>query len=160
MLERLRPYQKSRYAGGLIMSRKIKRTPQAALSIKGAFDEFVVAQTAKGFSESTIKNYHSHFHSISKHFDIEKPFAELTQTDIHLLFFSSLASLRKPAQIRPHGPDRCLFPLFPAKPHTAAHRGKQGGSCASYPVPAFRGDNLTAWLSLVILRLFDIFPTI
>ena len=37
MLERLRPYQKSRYAGGLIMSRKIKRTPQAALSIKGAF---------------------------------------------------------------------------------------------------------------------------
>ena len=75
-----------------------------------------------------------------------------------LLFFSSLASLRKPAQIRPHGPDRCLFPLFPAKPHTAAHRGKQGGSCASYPVPAFRGDNLTAWLSLVILRLFDIFP--
>ena len=43
------------------MNRKIKRTPQAALSIKGAFDEFVVAQTAKGFSESTIKNYHSHF---------------------------------------------------------------------------------------------------
>ena len=64
------------------MSRKIKRTPQAALSIKGAFDEFVVAQTAKGFSESTIKNYHSHFHSISKHFDIEKPFGELTQADI------------------------------------------------------------------------------
>ena len=64
------------------MSRKIKRTPQAALSIKGAFDEFVVAQTAKGFSESTIKNYHSHFHSISKHFDIEKSFGELTQTDI------------------------------------------------------------------------------
>lgn len=60
------------------MSRKIKRTPQAALSIKGAFDEFVVAQTAKGFSESTIKNYHSHFHSISKHFDIEKSFGELT----------------------------------------------------------------------------------
>ena len=70
------------------MSRKIKRTPQAALSIKGAFDEFVVAQTAKGFSESTIKNYHSHFHSISKHFDIEKPFGELTQTDIDCMIVS------------------------------------------------------------------------
>ena len=70
------------------MNRKIKRTPQAALSIKGAFDEFVVAQTAKGFSESTIKNYHSHFHSISKHFDIEKPFGELTQTDIDCMIVS------------------------------------------------------------------------
>ena len=52
------------------MSRKIKRTPASALSIKVAFEEFVVAQTAKGFAVSTIQNYHSHFHSISKHIDI------------------------------------------------------------------------------------------
>jgi len=67
------------------MSRKIKRTPTSALSIKVAFEEFVVAQTAKGFAVSTIQNYHSHFHSISKHSDIETPFCELGQTDISVM---------------------------------------------------------------------------
>ena len=54
------------------MNRKIKRIPQTTLSMKRAFDEFVVAQTAKGLTEPTIKNYHAHFHSISRHIDIEK----------------------------------------------------------------------------------------
>ena len=40
------------------MNRKIKRIPQTTLSMKKAFDEFVVAQTAKGLTEPTIKNYH------------------------------------------------------------------------------------------------------
>ena len=70
------------------MSRKIKRTPTSALSIKVAFEEFVVAQTAKGFAVSTIQNYHSHFHSISKHIDIETPFCELGQTDIEGMIVS------------------------------------------------------------------------
>ena len=64
------------------MNRKIKRIPQTTLSMKRAFDEFVVAQTAKGLTEPTIKNYHAHFHSISRHIDIEKSFSDLTQTDI------------------------------------------------------------------------------
>ena len=64
------------------MNRKIKRIPQTTLSMKGAFDEFVVAQTAKGLTEPTIKNYHAHFHSISKHINIEKSFSDLTQADI------------------------------------------------------------------------------
>ena len=63
------------------MNRKIKRIPQTTLSMKRAFDEFVVAQTAKGLTEPTIKNYHAHFHSISRHIDIEKSFSDLTQTD-------------------------------------------------------------------------------
>jgi integrase/recombinase XerD len=70
------------------MSRKIKRTSTSALSIKVAFEEFVVAQTAKGFAVSTIQNYHSHFHSISKHIDIETPFCELGQTDIEGMIVS------------------------------------------------------------------------
>ena len=64
------------------MNRKIKRIPQTTLSMKRAFDEFVVAQTAKGLTEPTIKNCHAHFHSISRHIDIEKSFSDLTQTDI------------------------------------------------------------------------------
>ena len=70
------------------MSRKIKRTPTSTVSVKVAFEEFVVAQTAKGFAVSTIQNYHSHFHSISKHIDIETPFCELGQTDIEGMIVS------------------------------------------------------------------------
>ena len=73
------------------MNRKIKRIPQTTLSMKGAFDEFVVAQTAKGLTEPTIKNYHAHFHSISKHIDIEKSFSDLTQADID----GMIVSMRK-----------------------------------------------------------------
>lgn len=73
------------------MHRKIKRIPQTTLSMKGAFDEFVVAQTAKGLAEPTIKNYHAHFHSISKHIDIEKSFSDLTQADID----GMIVSMRK-----------------------------------------------------------------
>ena len=73
------------------MHRKIKRIPQTTLSMKGAFDEFVVAQTAKGLTEPTIKNYHAHFHSISKHINIEKSFSDLTQADID----GMIVSMRK-----------------------------------------------------------------
>jgi len=73
------------------MNRKIKRIPQTTLSMKRAFDEFVVAQTAKGLTEPTIKNYHAHFHSISRHIDIEKSFSDLTQTDID----GMIVSMRK-----------------------------------------------------------------
>ena len=73
------------------MHRKIKRIPQTTLSMKRAFDEFVVAQTAKGLTEPTIKNYHAHFHSISKHIDIEKSFSDLTQADID----GMIVSMRK-----------------------------------------------------------------
>ena len=73
------------------MNRKIKRIPQTTLSMKRAFDEFVVAQTAKGLTEPTIKNYHTHFHSINRHIDIEKSFSDLTQTDID----GMIVSMRK-----------------------------------------------------------------
>ena len=70
------------------MSRKIKRTPLSALSMKAAFEEFVIAQTAKGLAAPTIKNYHSHFKSISKHIDIDMPFSELVQADIEGMIVS------------------------------------------------------------------------
>lgn len=91
ILDLLRSPPKLRDAGGLTMNRKIKRIPQTTLSMKRAFDEFVVAQTAKGLTEPTIKNYHAHFHSISRHIDIEKSFSDLTQTDID----GMIVSMRK-----------------------------------------------------------------
>ena len=41
----------------------------ANLSIKEAFKDFVVAQTAKGVSDKTVETYHAHFRSIGKHLD-------------------------------------------------------------------------------------------
>ena len=70
------------------MSRKIKRTPLSTLSMKAAFEEFVIAQTAKGLAAPTIKNYHSHFKSISRHIDIDTPFPELVQADIEGMIVS------------------------------------------------------------------------
>ena len=71
--------------------------------------------------------------------------------------WSSQAPL-KPAQIRPHSPGRCLFPLLLEKSHTAAYRAKQGGSCVPCPVRSFRGDDLVAGLFLVTLRLVHTLP--
>jgi len=72
------------------MSRKIKRTPLSALSVKAAFEEFVIAQTSKSLAVPTIQNYHSHFKSISKHIDIDTLFSELVQADQIRFQFTTL----------------------------------------------------------------------
>mgnify|MGYP000349249773 FL=1 len=64
------------------MAKKIVLMPQSGVSIKETFEDFVVAQTAKGYTEKTIANYRSHFKSISRHIDIDRAFSNLTQADI------------------------------------------------------------------------------
>ena len=54
----------------------------AGLSIKGAFEDFVVAQTAKGVSDKTFETYHAHFRSIGKHLDTSLTFDVLKRTDL------------------------------------------------------------------------------
>ena len=51
------------------------------------------------------------------------------------LILSSVSS-RKAVQIRSNRPDRYLFSLLPAKPHTAAHRGEHGLVFAAPLLPA------------------------
>ena len=58
------------------------------LSIKGAFEDFVVAQMAKGVSDKTVDIYHAHFHSIGKHLDTTLTFDELTQSDLDRMVVS------------------------------------------------------------------------
>ena len=41
------------------------------LSMKGAFEDFVVSQMAKGVSDKTVETYRSHFKSIGKYLDTE-----------------------------------------------------------------------------------------
>ena len=44
--------------------------------------EFITSQTAKGISETSIKNYHQVLHNISKYFDILTPMEKLTKSKL------------------------------------------------------------------------------
>lgn len=70
------------------MKRVFKRTASPEPSMKDAFNQFVIAQTAKGLAEPTIQNYHTHFHVISKYIDTDILFSELTQGDIESMIIS------------------------------------------------------------------------
>ena len=60
----------------------------ANLSIKEAFKDFVVAQTAKGVSDKTVETYHAHFRSIGKHLGTSLTFDVLKQTDLDRMVVS------------------------------------------------------------------------
>lgn len=64
------------------MAKKIAIASKIGVSVKEVFEDFVVAQTAKGYTEKTIANYRSHFKSTSRHIDIDRAFSNLTQADI------------------------------------------------------------------------------
>ena len=73
------------------MAKKITMAQKNGVSIKGVFEDFVVAQTAKGYTEKTIANYRSHFKSISRHIDLDCAFSALTKADID----NMIVSMRK-----------------------------------------------------------------
>lgn len=73
------------------MAKKITIASKIEVSVKGVFENFVVAQTAKGYTEKTIANYRSHFKSISRHIDLDCAFSALTKTDID----NMIVSMRK-----------------------------------------------------------------
>ena len=52
------------------------------------FDSFIIAKTAKGVSDVTIRNYHQNLHNISLHFDITMPFDDLTKDDLDQMIVS------------------------------------------------------------------------
>ena len=70
------------------MARKIKFIEQHEKTVEEVFEDFVIAQTAEGLAEVTLRNYHNHLHSMSKHLDIQKPMEELTRTDLDLMIVS------------------------------------------------------------------------
>ena len=65
---------------------------------------------------------------------------------------------RRSAHSRLHGQTGWEPVSVTAAPRKVAHRGKQGGSCVSHPVLAFKGANLAAGLFLVTLRLIHTLP--
>ena len=70
------------------MSRKqLFRQPNNQ-TVAEIFERFVASQTAKGVSDKTIRNYHSHLHSLQKHLDFSAPLATLTKEDLDSMVIS------------------------------------------------------------------------
>ena len=70
------------------MSRKQLFRQSNNQSIADIFERFIASQTAKGVSDKTIQNYHSHFHSLGKHLDFSVPLATLTKDEIDNMVIS------------------------------------------------------------------------
>ena len=70
------------------MSRKQLFRQSNNQSIADIFERFVASQTAKGVSDKTIQNYHSHFHSLGKHLDFSAPLATLTKDELDNMVIS------------------------------------------------------------------------
>ena len=57
-------------------------------TIQEVFDLFVTSRTADGVSETTLRTYHNHFHTISLHLDIQLPITDLTKRDLEAMIVS------------------------------------------------------------------------
>lgn len=65
---------------------------QSGTSLKEVWESFIISQTSKGVSNSTIRNYHTHLKGISKHLDIEMPFETLTKRKLEEMVVSMRAA--------------------------------------------------------------------
>ena len=54
------------------MARKITMNVRNSATIAEVFEDFTTFKTASGMSDTTIKTYYTHIHSISKHLDLNK----------------------------------------------------------------------------------------
>ena len=69
------------------------------LTLEEAFREFVVSQKAKGIKDVTIRTYHNHFHSASKHLNMSLTFGELTSQHLDEMLVSMRESGLAPNSI-------------------------------------------------------------
>ena len=67
---------------GLILGRKLRMNEHFGQAVAEVYQDFILAKTAEGVSDVTIRNYHQHLHNISKYLDIEQPMAALSKRDL------------------------------------------------------------------------------
>lgn len=70
------------------MARKIKMKNSENQTIQEVFERFVTSRTADGVSDTTLKTYHHHFHTISLHMDVQMPIMDLTKRDLETMIVS------------------------------------------------------------------------
>lgn len=68
--------------------KKISMNVYTKRTISDVFELFIDSQSAKGLSESTLKNHSYHMNSISKHLNTQMPLDELTKRDVDLMVVS------------------------------------------------------------------------
>lgn len=64
------------------MGRKIRMNEHNGQSVAEVYQDFILAKTAEGVSDVTIRNYHQHMHNISKYLDIEMSMRSLSKRDL------------------------------------------------------------------------------
>lgn len=52
------------------MGRKITMNGHIGQSVAEVYQDFILAKTAEGVSDITIRNYHQHLHNISKYLEV------------------------------------------------------------------------------------------
>ena len=70
------------------MASKIKLKNRKIQTIEEVFALFVISRTADGVSETTLKTYHNHFHTISLYLDVQQPLTDLTKSDLEAMIVS------------------------------------------------------------------------
>ena len=70
------------------MASKIKLKNRKNQTIEEVFALFVISRTADGVSETTLKTYHNHFHTISLYLDVQQPLTDLTKSDLEAMIVS------------------------------------------------------------------------
>lgn len=70
------------------MAKKIKKEKLSEKKIVDIYADYLTAQAARDLSESTIRNYKTHFKGISKHLDTEMAFGRLTKRDLEEMVVS------------------------------------------------------------------------
>jgi len=70
------------------MAEKIKMKKQSEKTFAEVFESFITSQKAKDISEVTIRNYHLHLQSISKHLDIQTAFKKITKDELDAMIVS------------------------------------------------------------------------
>ena len=61
----------------------LSKSREVTVTFRDAFREFVVDATARGLSPKTIRNYELHFHSVSRHMDVDVPLGKLNRNMIN-----------------------------------------------------------------------------
>ena len=74
------------------MRSKIYFPEQGSETFEEVFTSFIISQTSKGVAAVTIRNYHLHLRSVSKHLDIGMPFCSLTKRHLESMVVSMRAA--------------------------------------------------------------------
>ena len=70
------------------MSRRIQIVQTKQKTFSQIYENFIHSKTVLGMSDIIIRNYRNILHSISKHLDIEMPFAELDKRTLENMIVS------------------------------------------------------------------------